>query len=51
MPMSSAALENVRRGIPSARALPLLERIAKAQAGRVVLDYLDDVALAVELRW
>jgi hypothetical protein len=44
------SLEAVRRGIPSARALPLLELIAKGQPGRVVLDYLDGLALAVTLR-
>jgi hypothetical protein len=48
--MSSEPLERVRVGIPSARVLPLLQRVAKAHAGRVVLDYLDDLALAVELR-
>jgi len=48
--MSSESLERVRLGIPSARALPLLEGIAKGQAGRIVIGYLDDLALAVELR-
>jgi hypothetical protein len=49
-PMTSESLERVRAGIPSARALPLLERIAQARSGRIVLDYLDDLALAVEVR-
>lgn len=48
-PMASDALERVRRGIPSARALPLLARLAARQPGRVVIEYLDDLALAVEL--
>ena len=48
--MSGESLERVRAGIPSARALPLLELIAKGQPGQVVLDYLDDLALAVTLR-
>ena len=47
--MATASLEAVRAGIPSARALPLLELIARGTPGRVVLDYLDDLALAVEV--
>lgn len=48
--MGTASLEVVRAGIPSARALPLLELIARGTPGRVVLDYLDGLALAVEVK-
>jgi hypothetical protein len=48
--MATASLERVRAGIPSARALPLLELIARGEPGRVVLDYLDGLALAVEVK-
>lgn len=47
--MADEALERVRCGIPSARALPLLGLIARGGPGRVVLGYLDDVALAVNV--
>lgn len=43
------ALENLRLSIPSARGLPLLQLLAKGQAGSVVLDYLDDLRLAIEV--
>lgn len=39
--MSDAALESMRLAIPSARALPLLEAIARRQTKTVVMDYLD----------
>lgn len=42
-------LESLRRAIPAARGLPLLQASAQAQASRVVLDYLDDLRLAVEV--
>ena len=42
-------LESLRRSIPAARSLPLLRALALRQAGRVVLDYLDDLQLALEL--
>ena len=48
--MPGESLERIRTGIPSARALPLLELIARGKPGRVVLDYLDDLALVVTLR-
>lgn len=47
--MASEALERVRTGIPSARALPLLKRLARGEPGRVVLGYLDDLALAADV--
>jgi hypothetical protein len=48
--MSDPDLERVRAGIPAARSLPLLELVARGQAGSVVVDYLDDLALAIEMR-
>ncbi|HUP97393.1 MAG TPA: beta-ketoacyl synthase chain length factor [Usitatibacter sp.] len=47
--MHAPALEKLRSGIPAARALPLLQRLAQGQPGRVVLEYLDDLSLAVEV--
>ena len=41
------ALETLRAAVPSARSLPLLLRIAQGDSGRVVLDYLEDLQLAV----
>lgn len=44
------ALEGLRSSIPAARALPLLQCLATGKGGRVVLDYLHDLQLAVEVR-
>jgi hypothetical protein len=49
-PIADAALEAVRNGIPAARSLPLLQLLASGHAGRVVLEYLDGLSLAVEAR-
>jgi hypothetical protein len=46
---SDTALETLRTSIPSARGLPLLQLIAKGHANSVVLDYLDDLRLMVEV--
>lgn len=46
---SSEALETLRTGNPAARSLPLLEATAQDAARRVVLPYLADCVLAVEL--
>ena len=43
------ALEALRTCIPALRALPLLERLARGQSGTVVLDYLPDLQLALDL--
>ena len=45
--MADSALENLRQQIPAARSLPLLQLLAQAQSGEVVLDYLDTLQLAV----
>jgi len=48
--LDDAALERVRIGIPAARSLPLLRLLARGAPGRVVLEYLDGLSLAVELQ-
>lgn len=47
--MIDAVLEIFRQTIPAARALPLLQAIAKRKAAPLVLAYLDDMQLAVEV--
>jgi hypothetical protein len=47
--LAHPGLEGLRNTVPAARALPLLERLATRRGGRVVLDYLEDLRLAVEL--
>lgn len=46
---SDAALEVLRMAIPAARGLPLLQAIAQQKNQRVILDYLDDTRLAIEV--
>lgn len=51
--LSDPALEALRRAIPAARALPLLQALAEpvaARACRVVLDYLPGQQLALEVQ-
>jgi hypothetical protein len=47
--LSDASLEGLRTQIPAGRALPLLQRIARGETGTVVLDYLTECSLRVEL--
>jgi hypothetical protein len=47
--MASRDLEPLRRGVPAARALPLLAQLASGSPGRVVIEYLDGLSLAVEV--
>ena len=47
--MADPALEQLRRSIPAARGLPLLECIARKQTRPVVLEYLDPAQFAVEV--
>jgi hypothetical protein len=47
--LTDAALDELRRTIPAARSLPLLAAIARGDRGRIVLDYLDQARLAVDL--
>lgn len=48
--LEDPGLEALRREIPTARALPLLVRLARRQAGEAVLGYLEDLSLAVDVR-
>jgi hypothetical protein len=45
--MGPAALEELRRGTPAARSLPLLAVLARNAAEAVVIDYLPGLALAL----
>jgi len=45
--MEDPALESLRLSIPAARSLPLLSHLARADAGRTVLEYLDVSSIAV----
>jgi hypothetical protein len=47
--LADAGLEALRRAIPAARGLPLLALLAGGKGGAVRLDYLDNVAMHVEL--
>jgi len=42
-------LEQLRATIPAARSLPLLRAIANRETARVVIDYLDNCRLAIEV--
>ena len=45
------ALEAMRHSVPAARCLPLLQHLAQGRSGRVSLDYLDGMALDVDIRY
>jgi hypothetical protein len=47
--LAQPELEQLRRQIPAARGLPLLERLAHRRGGCVALDYLDEGRLRLEL--
>jgi hypothetical protein len=47
--LSDAALEQLRLGIPVARALPLLASLARRERDSLVLEYLEDTGLAVNV--
>lgn len=47
--LADPRLEAMRLAIPSARSLPLLDLLAKGAGGRVVIDYLDGLALAAQV--
>jgi hypothetical protein len=47
--MDDSELEKIRMLIPAARSLPLLRTIAGGESRTVVIDYLDDTRLAVEV--
>jgi len=45
--LDDPALEALRRAIPAARGLPVLQCVARGEGGRVVLDYLEPLRLDV----
>ncbi len=47
--LADSRLEAMRLAIPSARSLALLQLLAKGVPGRVVIEYLDGLALAAEV--
>jgi hypothetical protein len=47
--MPDKEIETLRQSIPCARSLPLLAALARGEAGRVVLDYLAPLHIAVEV--
>jgi Beta-ketoacyl synthase, N-terminal domain len=47
--LENHAFEKVRHSIPAARCLPLLRSVATQSVGKVVLDYLKDLRLAVQV--
>jgi hypothetical protein len=49
MPLADPALESLRTSIPALRALPLLQKLARGEAGSVCLDYLPPLQLKVEI--
>jgi hypothetical protein len=49
-PLKNPGLEALRRQIPSARGLPLLQALARGRAERVVLEYLEPLSLAVTIQ-
>lgn len=47
--MAESQLEALRRAIPAARALPLLQLLAAGHGGRTILEYLDGSQIAVQV--
>ena len=47
--MPDARLEALRAAIPAARSLPMLCKLARQESGQVVLDYLEEQRIAVEV--
>ncbi len=47
--MEDAGLEALRTSIPAARALPLLQALARRERKKVVVDYLDSLQMTVEV--
>ncbi|HEX7156528.1 MAG TPA: beta-ketoacyl synthase chain length factor [Burkholderiaceae bacterium] len=50
-PMADERLEALRQRIPTGRSLPLLQLLAQATAGRVIVEYIESINLAVEVRF
>lgn len=49
-PMENPDLESLRRQVPSARGLPLLQALARGRTGPVILEYLEPLSLAVDVQ-
>jgi hypothetical protein len=47
--MDDAQLEVMRARIPAARCLPLLSKLARQERGRVVIDYLEEQRISIEV--
>ncbi len=47
--LADPALEALRRSIPAARGLPLLQAVARGETCRVVLDYLAPLSLELSV--
>jgi hypothetical protein len=47
--MADARLEAMRATIPAARCLPLLSKLARQESGCVVIDYLEEQRIAIEV--
>jgi hypothetical protein len=48
--MTNPELEKLRTRIPALRSLPLLQKLARGEAGVVCLDYLSPMQLNVDLQ-
>jgi hypothetical protein len=48
--LKNPALEKLRRAIPAARALPLIEALAHRSAATLIIDYLDDLRLQIRFK-
>ena len=48
--LADEAMEQLRKNIPAARCLPLLRGVSMQSSGRIVLDYLEELQLAVRVQ-
>lgn len=48
-PLTDPALETLRLAVPTGRALPLLQALAHRATTTVVMEYLDELALSIEV--
>jgi hypothetical protein len=48
--MADPALECLRLSTPAARSLPLLRTLARGDSARIVIDYLEDIRLDVDVK-
>ena len=47
--MAQPTLEQLRGSVPAARSLPVLQALARGEASESVVDYLDNLQLAVQV--